>query len=96
MDVTPDMKIAKEEVFGPVAVVMKFKNDEDAVSVVNACPFGLGASVFTLNYSRGDAVAKKLRTGMVNVNDFGINYLCQVSSVKTWMLGTGMLNVCVL
>ncbi|TPX38320.1 hypothetical protein SmJEL517_g00308 [Synchytrium microbalum] len=77
VDVTPDMKIAKEEVFGPVAVVMKFKNDADAIRIVNACPFGLGSSVFTLNYSRGEKIAAALRTGMANVNDFGINYLCQ-------------------
>ncbi|TPX44192.1 hypothetical protein SeLEV6574_g04650 [Synchytrium endobioticum] len=77
VDVTPDMRIANEEVFGPVAVVMKFNTDEDAIRIVNACPFGLGASVFTLDYARGDAIAKRLKTGMANVNDFGINYLCQ-------------------
>lgn len=76
-NVTPDMPIAQEEVFGPVMVIMKFKTDEEAVKMVNACAYGLGASVFSLNIPRAQAIADRIRTGMVNINDFGINYLCQ-------------------
>lgn len=75
--VTPDMPIAQEEVFGPVMVIMKFKTDKEAVEMVNACPYGLGASVFSNNITRAEQIANHIRTGMVNINDFGINYLCQ-------------------
>eukprot|EP00796_Vickermania_ingenoplastis_P006021 gene6022-4325_t len=77
INVTPDMPIAQEEVFGPVLVVMKFKTDDEAVQMVNACPYGLGSSVFSRDIERAKKVAKRLRTGMYNINDFGINYLCQ-------------------
>ncbi|KXS16074.1 ALDH-like protein [Gonapodya prolifera JEL478] len=77
VDVTPAMDISQHEVFGPVAVVMKFKTDEEALSIANSSPFGLGSSVFTLDSRRGERLMKGLRTGMSNVNDFAINYLCQ-------------------
>lgn len=77
INVTPEMPIAKEEVFGPVLVVMKFRTDEEAVSLVNACEYGLGSSVFSGDVARARRIADQLRTGMTNVNDFGINYLCQ-------------------
>lgn len=76
-NVTPTTPIAQEEVFGPVLVVMKFKTDEEAIRIVNSCPYGLGSSVFSENTQRAQYIAKRLRTGMVNINDFGINYLCQ-------------------
>ena len=56
---------------------MKANDDEDAVRIVNASDFGLGGSVFSANSARADAIAARLRTGMCNINDFGINYLCQ-------------------
>uniref|UniRef100_A0A0A9WGT9 Aldehyde dehydrogenase 22A1 n=1 Tax=Lygus hesperus TaxID=30085 RepID=A0A0A9WGT9_LYGHE len=76
-NVTPEMPIAQEEVFGPVMVIMKFSYDTEAIRIVNACPYGLGASVFSGNASRAQYIADRLQTGMVNINDFGINYLCQ-------------------
>jgi acyl-CoA reductase-like NAD-dependent aldehyde dehydrogenase len=76
-NVTPTTPIAVEEVFGPVLVVMKFRTDDEAVQMVNACPYGLGSSVFSCNTNRAKAIADRLNTGMVNINDFGINYLCQ-------------------
>ncbi|CCW68141.1 unnamed protein product [Phytomonas sp. Hart1] len=69
--------IALEEVFGPVLVVMKFKTDKEAIEIVNACPYSLGSSVFSKDQERAKYIADRLRTGMVNINDFGINYLCQ-------------------
>ncbi|KEG14892.1 aldehyde dehydrogenase [Trypanosoma grayi] len=76
-NVTPETPIAREEVFGPVLVVMKFKTDEEAVELVNACDYGLGSSVFSRDIARATRIADQLRTGMTNINDFGINYLCQ-------------------
>ncbi|CCW61557.1 unnamed protein product [Phytomonas sp. EM1] len=69
--------IAQEEAFGPVLVVMRFKNDKEAIEIANACPYSLGSSVFSMNQERARYIADRLRTGMININDFGINYLCQ-------------------
>merc|ERR1719502_2062083 len=77
VDVTPEMEIAQEEVFGPVLVMFRAKDDDDAIRIVNSCPYGLGASVFSENKPRAQGIARRLKTGMVNINDFGINYLCQ-------------------
>lgn len=76
-NVTSSTPIAQEEVFGPILVVMKFKTDDEAIEIVNNCPYGLGSSVFSENLPRAKYIANRLRTGMANVNDFGINYLCQ-------------------
>jgi acyl-CoA reductase-like NAD-dependent aldehyde dehydrogenase len=77
VNVTSKTPIAVEEVFGPILVVMKFSSDEEAIRLVNDCPYGLGSSVFSANTARAKSIADRLKTGMVNVNDFGINYLCQ-------------------
>lgn len=77
VNVTETTPIANDEVFGPILVVMKFKNDDDAVRIVNDCPYGLGSSVFSSNIPRAKAIGERLKTGMFNINDFGINYLCQ-------------------
>ncbi|CAD2217975.1 aldehyde dehydrogenase (NAD+) [Angomonas deanei] len=77
INVTPDMPIAQEEVFGPVLVVLKFKTDKEAIEIVNSCAYGLGSSVFSKDIQRAQVIANGIRTGMVNINDFGINYLCQ-------------------
>lgn len=77
VDVTRDMDIARTEVFGPVMTIIKSADDDDAIAIVNSCEYGLGSSVFSKNYQRGERIARALRTGMTNVNDFGVNYLCQ-------------------
>jgi aldehyde dehydrogenase (NAD+) len=77
VDVTTEMDLANEEVFGPVLVIMKFQNDDEAADIINSCPYGLGCSVFSADKARAQALGKKLHTGMLNINDFGINYLCQ-------------------
>jgi aldehyde dehydrogenase (NAD+) len=75
-DVRPGMPIAEHEVFGPVLVLMKFTTDDEAVALVNSCPYGLGSNVFG-SPARAKALGQRLHTGMMNVNDFAINYLCQ-------------------
>jgi len=77
VDVTSDMQIAQKEVFGPVMVIFKAKDDADAIRIVNSCAYGLGSSVFSLNSARAERLAAAVRTGMCNINDFGVNYLCQ-------------------
>ena len=68
--VTPDMRIAKEEVFGPVATVMSYDNIEQAISIANDTEYGLSA-VISGDPSEARAVAPRLRAGMVAVNNWG-------------------------
>mmetsp|Transcript_2245 Transcript_2245/g.3150 ORF Transcript_2245/g.3150 Transcript_2245/m.3150 type:complete len:591 (-) Transcript_2245:4159-5931(-) len=75
--VTPDMRIATEEVFGPVMVVIQWKTEEELLSFVNNCPYGLGSSVFSEDKGRARRLVAGIHAGMSNVNDFGVNYLCQ-------------------
>ncbi|KAG8148654.1 NAD-dependent succinate-semialdehyde dehydrogenase [Burkholderia catarinensis] len=56
------------EFFGPVSMLFRAKNEEDAIRIANDSPFGLGGSVFTTDLKRGAAVARKISTGMVFVN----------------------------
>ncbi len=67
-DVTPEMTVFHEEVFGPVVVVHRVSDEDAAVELANDSPFGLGAAVFSQDEERARAVAERLDTGMVFVN----------------------------
>jgi len=66
------MKIAKEEIFGPVMSIMKFKNIDDVMKRANANPYGLGAAIFTNDVSKVHSIAAKLRAGTVYVNCYDV------------------------
>jgi len=72
VDVKDDMKIAKEEIFGPVMSIMKFKNIDDVMRRANANPYGLGAALFTKDVSKVHSIAAKLRAGTVYVNCYDV------------------------
>lgn len=63
-----EMEIMRQETFGPVACVMRFSSDEEAIALANDTPFGLGAVVFSGDEARGLAVARRLEAGMVGLN----------------------------
>lgn len=63
--------IVQEEIFGPVVVVNKFKDDADAIAKANNTEYGLAAALFTENISRAHTVARKLQAGMVWINSSG-------------------------
>ncbi|HVW45234.1 MAG TPA: aldehyde dehydrogenase family protein [Amycolatopsis sp.] len=67
-DVDNGMAIAREEIFGPVLVVIPFDDDADAVRIANDSPYGLAGSVFSASPERADAVARKIRAGSLMVN----------------------------
>jgi acyl-CoA reductase-like NAD-dependent aldehyde dehydrogenase len=62
------MRIAQEEVFGPVLVIIPFEDDDDAVRIANDSPYGLGGGVWTSDRERGLAIARRIRTGTFSIN----------------------------
>ena len=74
IDVTPQMRIAQEDIVGPVVGIIPFENEQEAVAIANDTPYGLAAYLQTGNPERARRVAAKLRTGSVHINGGGINY----------------------
>lgn len=68
VDVTNDMRIAQEEIFGPVLVVIQFEDDEDAIRIANDSAYGLGGGVASADMARAMNIAKRVRTGTMSVN----------------------------
>ena len=87
-DVTPNMEIVREEIFGPVAALVRFDTEAEAIKLANDTPFGLAAYLFSQNLSRAWRVAEKLDAGMVGVNE-GIfsNEVVPFGGVKESELG---------
>ncbi|ARI78896.1 aldehyde dehydrogenase family protein [Halobacillus mangrovi] len=73
IDVTNAMPMAHNEVFGPVASVIKVSNEEEAVKTANGSHYGLSGAVFTENVHRGVEIAKRVDTGMIHINDQSVN-----------------------
>ena len=67
-DVSPDMPIAREEVFGPVLVIIPYDSEDQAVAIANDSPYGLSGHVTAGTLERARSVARRLRTGMVHLN----------------------------
>ena len=72
-DVTNDMPAARNEIFGPVAVIIQVDGEEEAIRVANDTEYGLSSAVCTRNLERGVSVARRLETGMTHINDIPIN-----------------------
>ncbi len=66
--VTPEMTIAREEIFGPVVSIMTYKSEEEAIAIANDSIYGLSGSVYSADLERAKAVAAQMRTGMVHLN----------------------------
>ena len=71
-DVDPNMKIAREEIFGPVLATIRFKDAEDAVAKANNTVYGLAAAVWTRDVSKAHRVAKAIKAGTVWVNTYNL------------------------
>ena len=71
-DVNPDMRIAREEIFGPVLATLRFKDADDAVAKGNATVYGLAAAVWTRDISKAHRIAKAIKAGTVWVNTYNL------------------------
>jgi acyl-CoA reductase-like NAD-dependent aldehyde dehydrogenase len=69
--VQPGMRIAQEEIFGPVLSVIRFEDPEEALAIANGTGYGLNAAVWTRDLDRAHRFARRLRAGMVTINGFG-------------------------
>ncbi|MFZ1812880.1 MAG: aldehyde dehydrogenase family protein [Rhizobiaceae bacterium] len=72
-DVHNGMRIAREEVFGPVLAMIPFDDEEEAVAIANDTPYGLAAYLHTQDNAKGERVARQLRAGMVRINHAGFS-----------------------
>ena len=69
-DVSPEMSVAREEIFGPVAALMRYRDDDEAVEIANATDYGLTAAICTRDEVRAAHLAERLEVGMVFVNNY--------------------------
>ena len=72
-DVTPDMTIAQEEIFGPVLSILTYEDEDDAVRIANGTVYGLAGGVQSADVERAKAVARRMRTGQVDINGAAFN-----------------------
>lgn len=73
-DVSNDMRIAQEEIFGPVLAVIPFEDEAEAISIANDTPYGLAAYVQTGDSDRAERISSRLRVGAVHINGGAFNY----------------------
>jgi acyl-CoA reductase-like NAD-dependent aldehyde dehydrogenase len=79
-DVTHDMRIMREEIFGPVLPIITVDTEQQAIDCANDSQFGLGASVWTLDRDKGQRIARQIQSGMVWINDHSYTHgACQCS-----------------
>ena len=72
-DVTPEMPVFREEIFGPVVAITRFSSDEAAIALANDTEYGLSAGIYTRDIGRGMAMAERLQVGLAHVNDQTVN-----------------------
>jgi betaine-aldehyde dehydrogenase len=86
-DVRNDMKIAQEEIFGPVVSIIPYEGDDQAVRIANDSDYGLSGSVWSADLDRGLGVARRVRTGNYGVNGFGMEFSAPFGGFKSSGVG---------
>jgi len=81
-DVAPDMRIAQEEIFGPVLAVIPYDAEEEAIEIANGTEYGLGGYVFSSSRERGLSVGRQLRAGRVFLNGMASNTMAPMGGYK--------------
>ncbi len=80
--VKPGSTIAQEEIFGPVLSIITYKDEDDAIRIANDTPYGLGGGVWSATEERALKVARRLRTGQVDINGGPFNMLAPFGGFK--------------
>lgn len=91
-NVANDMPIAQNEIFGPVAAIIRAEDEEDAIQIANDSPYGLSGSIFTEDRHHGALLGLKIETGMIHVNDQSVNDEAHVSFGGEKESGIGRFN----
>ncbi len=86
-DATNDMKIAREEIFGPVLTVLKYSDEAEAVRIANDSDYGLGGSVWTADVAHGLEIAAKVRTGTFGINMYTLDTTAPFGGFKQSGIG---------
>ncbi len=81
-NVSNDMRIAREEIFGPVLSIIPYDDEEEAIRIANDTPYGLSGYVSSDNLERGRRVAARMRTGMVHINGADLNAMAPFGGYK--------------
>jgi acyl-CoA reductase-like NAD-dependent aldehyde dehydrogenase len=84
---TPDMRIAREEIFGPVLTVLPYDDEDEAVTFANDSDYGLNGAVFTQDVDHGLAVAARIRTGTVEINGNSAGFRAPMGGFKSSGIG---------
>lgn len=80
--VTTGMRIAREEIFGPVLCIMTYRDEEEAIRIANATDYGLSGAVWSANPDRAERVARRLQCGQVDINGGRFNLLAPFGGYK--------------
>jgi betaine-aldehyde dehydrogenase len=86
-DATNDMRIAREEIFGPVLAVIPFDDVDDAVRIANDSEYGLAGSVWTGDAEQGMDIARRVRTGTYGVNQYTMDFVAPFGGYKASGIG---------
>lgn len=89
-EVAPDSRIAQEEVFGPVLSVLRYRDEEDAIAIANNSRYGLHGGVWSSDPERAQAVARRMRTGSVDINGAAYNPMAPFGGYKESGIGREM------
>ncbi|MDH6423053.1 aldehyde dehydrogenase [Aurantimicrobium minutum] len=86
-NVDNSMRVAQEEIFGPVLVVVPYENEQDAVRIANQSPYGLGGNIFTTDTDHGAELAAQIETGSMGINFYASNLAAPFGGWKDSGLG---------
>lgn len=86
-DVNNGMRVAREEIFGPVVTIIPYQSEQDAIAIANDSEYGLGGAVYSADPDRALAVARRIDSGFISVNRYGIGPRVPFGGVKC--SGTG-------
>jgi aldehyde dehydrogenase (NAD+) len=86
-EVTPQMRIAQEEIFGPVLSILRYADEDEAVEIANGTPYGLAGGVWAADNDTASAFARRIRTGQVDINGGAFNPVAPFGGFKASGLG---------